>query len=140
MSKVYELITNQIIERLEEGVIPWRRPFQSHIPVNWNTQRAYRGINTLLLPKGEYATFNQIRKAGGKVKKGEKSHIAIFWKLLEKKNEDEEIEKIPMARYYRVFEINTQVEGLESKRKYVEYEHDPIQEAEQVRKDFIDAP
>lgn len=140
MSNVYEIVTNQIIERLEEGVVPWRRPFQSHIPVNWNTQRPYRGINTILLPEGEYATFNQIKKAGGKVKKGEKSHIAIFWKLLEKENEDGEIEKIPIARYYRVFEINTQVEGLESRRKIVEYEHDPIKEAEKIKDNYIDKP
>ena len=140
MSNVYEIVTNQIIKRLEEGVIPWRRPFQSHIPVNWQTQRAYRGINTILLPAGEYATFNQIKKAGGRIKKGEKSHIAIFWKLLEKENEDGEIVKIPIARYYRVFEINTQVIGLESRRKIVEYEHDPIEEAEKIKDNYIDAP
>lgn len=141
MSKVYELITNQIIERLEEGVIPWRRPFQSHIPVNWNTQRAYRGINTLLLPKGEYATFNQIKKAGGKVKKGERSYVAVFWKLIEKEDEETgEIEKIPLARYYRVFEINTQVEGLESRRKIIEYDNDPIELAEKVKDNYKDGP
>src|SRR5690606_27743422 len=125
----YEIVTNPIIKRLAEGVITRWRPLQSHLPANWQTHRAYRAINTILLPPGEYATCNQMKKAGGKVKKGEKGHIVIFWKLLEKENEDGEIEKIPIARYYRVFEINTQVEGLESRRKIVEYEHDPIQEA-----------
>lgn len=141
MSKVYEIVTNQIIERLEEGTIPWRRPFQSHIAVNWQTQRSYRGINTILLPEGEYATFNQIKKAGGKIKKGEKSRIAIFWKLLEKENKKtEETEHIPIARYYRVFEINTQVEGLESRRKIIEYDNDPIEEAEKIKKNYMDRP
>lgn len=141
MSKVYEIVTNRIIEKLEEGVVPWRRPFQSSIPVNWLTQKAYRGINTLLLPEGEYATFNQIKKAGGRVKKGEKSHIVIFWKLIEKEdNESEKTKKIPIARYYRVFEINTQVEGLQSKRKIIEYDNDPIANAEQIKKQYIDGP
>lgn len=70
---IYELVTNRIIEKLEKGVVPWRKPWgnsSSTTAVNWTNQKAYRGINTLLLEPGEYATFNQIKAAGGKVKKG----------------------------------------------------------------------
>lgn len=142
--KVYELITQKIIEKLEKGVIPWKQPFSNYRAVNWRTQRPYRGINVLLLEPGEYATFKQIKESGGKVKKGEKSHIVVFWRLLEKeKTNDEgetEITKIPLLRYYRVFEINTQCEGLKSKRKIIEHEHDPIQEAEEILSNFEDCP
>lgn len=44
-------------------------------------------------------------------------------------------------RYYNVFEINTQCEGLESKRKpEVTYDHNPVLEAEKIIKNFMDCP
>ncbi|WP_252281384.1 zincin-like metallopeptidase domain-containing protein [Peribacillus frigoritolerans] len=49
--------------------------------------------------------------------------------------------KIPLLRYYRVFEINTQVEGLQSKRNLEEtFEHDPIEAAENIVKGYINSP
>lgn len=140
--KIYEMVTNRIMEKLKEGTIPWRRPFSNFSPVNWATQREYRGINTLLLePGGEYATFKQIKDAGGKVKKGEKANLVVFWKWLEIKDEEtEEVKNIPFLRYYHVFEINTQVEGLESKRKIVEYNHDPLEKAEEIIANYKDKP
>ncbi|AIG26823.1 ArdC-like ssDNA-binding domain-containing protein [Brevibacillus laterosporus] len=69
MSKVYGIITNKIIKLLEEGVAPWRKPWNSiGLAVNWVTQKPYRGINTMLLKPGEYATKKQIKNAGGKIK------------------------------------------------------------------------
>lgn len=138
---VYELVTEKILEQLEKGVIPWRKPWTNANAVNWVTQKPYRGINTMLLEPGEYATFKQISDAGGKVKKGEKSHIVVFWTWLEKEDQDtNEIKKIPFLRYYRVFEINTQVEGLKSKRDVQQYEHNPIEEAEKIFKGYINCP
>lgn len=142
-ASVYEIVTQKIIEKLEQGVIPWRKPWtNSGGAVNWNTQKPYRGINSMLLEPGEYATFKQIQEAGGKVKKGAKSEIVVFWKWLEKDNEETgKKENFPLLRFYRVFEINSQVEGLESKRQTVEaFEHNPIEEAEKLVKGYIDAP
>ncbi len=139
--KIYDMITNKIIEKLGAGTVPWRQPFVNGIAVNWKTQKPYRGINTMLLDGGEYATFNQIKEAGGNVKKGEKSHIVVFWKWLEKEDEESgEIENIPYLRYYRVFEVGSQVEGLEPKRKERAYQHDPIQEAEKIKEQYVNAP
>ncbi|WP_431803362.1 ArdC-like ssDNA-binding domain-containing protein [Halobacillus andaensis] len=101
--KIYEMITNQIIEKLEQGVVPWRRPWVNGIAVNWKTQKPYRGINTMLLDGGEYATFKQIKEAGGKVKKGEKSHIVVFWKMM--KFEDEETEEEKRSLCYGIIEF-----------------------------------
>jgi antirestriction protein ArdC len=139
--KIYEMITDQIVKKLEEGTVPWRKPFRNGVAVNWTTQKPYRGINTMLLDGGEYATFKQIKKASGKVKKGEKSHIVVFWKLVQVEEEEEEKEKkIPLLRYYRVFEIGSQVEGLEAKRETETFRHDPIEEAEKIQSHYIDAP
>ncbi|MED4456166.1 zincin-like metallopeptidase domain-containing protein [Metabacillus fastidiosus] len=139
---VYEMVTNKIIEKLEQGTIPWRKPWTGQaMAVNWNTQKPYRGINTMLLEPGEYATFKQISEAGGKVKKGAKSEIVVFWKFLEKENEEGEKENIPFLKYYRVFNIATQVEGLKSKRGEVEtYTHDKMEECENIIKGYMDKP
>lgn len=139
--KVYEMITNQIIKKLEKGVIPWQKPWVNGIAKNWETQKAYRGINIMLLDGGEYATFNQIKKAGGKVKKGAKSEIVVFWKMYKTKDKetDEEI-TIPLLRYYRVFKVGEQTEGIKPKQVKVEFDHDPIECAERVKDNYIDKP
>lgn len=143
MSKsVYEIITNKIIEKLEKGTVPWNKPFSS--ARNWVTQKEYRGINALLLDGGEYATFNQIKKAGGRVKKGAESEIVVFWKMIKITEEDEEtgeeIEKqIPLLRYYRVFKVGEQTTGIEPKGKN-KIIHNPIEEAEKIIKGFKDSP
>jgi antirestriction protein ArdC len=44
---------------------------------------------------------------GGSIKKGEKAQEVIFWKWLEKENKETgEKEKIPLLKYYRVFNID----------------------------------
>ncbi|OUS68521.1 antirestriction protein [Paenibacillus sp. MY03] len=140
--KIYEMVTERIVKLLESGVVPWRRPWRSGAAVNWLTQKPYRGINALLLDAGEYASFKRITEAGGTVKKGVKGEIVVFWKWLEKKDEETgETEKIPLLRYYKVFNIATQCEGLESKRNSEPaYEHDPIEEAERLVTGYADRP
>ncbi|MEF3355779.1 zincin-like metallopeptidase domain-containing protein [Paenibacillus sp. GYB006] len=136
---VYEIVTERILELLAAGVVPWRRPWVVSGAVNWISQRPYRGINTLLLPPGEYATYKQITEAGGSVK-GAKSQIVVFWRWLEKEDADTgEAEKIPMLRYYRVFDIKD-CKGIKSKRKEISFDHDPIAEAEAIVDGYIDAP
>ena len=116
---VYEIITARIIEQLEAGTIPWRKPWTGTSEGAYNrvSKKPYSFINQMLLEHtGEYATFNQWKNAGAKIKKGAKSEIVVFWKV-QKKEEDQpdgtkkEI-KIPVLRYYRVFHI-TQTEGVE---------------------------
>ena len=136
---VYEIVTERILELLAAGVVPWRRPWVVSGAVNWISQRPYRGINTLLLPPGEYATYKQITEAGGSVK-GAKSQIVVFWRWLEKEDADTgEAEKIPMLRYYRVFDIKD-CKGIKSKRKEIRFDHDPIAEAEAIVDGYADAP
>jgi len=137
---VYQMVTDRIIEKLENGVIPWKNPMQNFQAVNWKTGKAYRGINAILLDGGEYATFKVIKENGGKVKKGEKSQIAIFWKMWETEDNEGEKINIPLMRYYNVFEINTQVEGLESKRPLKIYDNDPIKEAEAIKDNYMGGP
>ena len=49
MNKVYSIITETIIKKLEEGVIPWKMPWSSGAPKNLVSGKSYRGINIFLL-------------------------------------------------------------------------------------------
>ena len=96
----------------------------------------------MLLDPGEYATFPQIEKAGGKVKKGQKAQIAVLWKFGNEVDDDgnETGKKTAWMRYYNVFNIETQCEGLTSRRKVIERNNDPIQAAEQIKEGYKDCP
>jgi antirestriction protein ArdC len=42
----YEIVTERIINLLEQGVIPWRRPWAATgLPRNLVSKKPYRGIN-----------------------------------------------------------------------------------------------
>jgi len=97
MPSVYEIVTERIIAKLEEGVIPWRRPWhtESGLPRNLVSGKEYRGVNVFLLGCQGYAspywlTFKQARELGGSVKKGAKGTPIIFWRWLEAQDLDPE--------------------------------------------------
>ncbi len=114
---IYAEITNRIVAEMEQGIIPWRKPWMaSGSAVSHVTGKPYSLLNQILLGSpGEYLTFKQCSDEGGKVRKGEKSHIVVFWKWLEKEDEKTgEKQTIPFLRYYNVFHID-QCEGIDPK-------------------------
>jgi antirestriction protein ArdC len=46
-SSVYDIITEQIVQQLESGVAPWRKPWNIAPPANLVSGKPYRGINVL---------------------------------------------------------------------------------------------
>ena len=135
-----EVLVGKILEKLSQGIIPWRKSWSvNDRAVNWTTQKAYRGINSLLLEGGEYATMNQISAAGGKVIKGSKGHPVAFFKWMQNEEADDN-KGFPLLRYYTVFEINTQCEGLKSKRKVKETTVTPIEQAEKLIEGYATIP
>jgi antirestriction protein ArdC len=121
MSKVnaYQVVKDRIIELMEQGTVPWRKPWTGGGEAcNLISKWPYRGVDHLLWNTSGYAcpywaTFNQIKKKGGKVKKGEKSAPAVFWKWYEREDpKSGEITEKPILRYYRVFNLE-QTEGIE---------------------------
>jgi len=139
-TSVYQVITDRIIGLLQNGVIPWQQPWKnSNQPAqNLITKKPYRGINVFLLNSLRYAspfwlTFKQAQELGGHVKRGEKSSPVVFWKWLEGISQTTgEKERIPLLRYYSVFNC-AQCEGItvpavsETLR-----EHSPVKAAETV--------
>ena len=137
MASVAEIVTNTIIKRLESGVIPWHKEWTGGEAVNYITQKPYTGINRLLLDGGEYLTFKQIQDKGGKIKKGAKSSIVVFYKPLEIPDEDtDEIKTVKLLRYYRVFSIND-VEGIESKQTITDKPIYSIENCQKIIDDYI---
>ena len=139
---IYEEITNRIINQLENGEIPWHKPWHGVSDGAYNrvSKKPYSLLNQMLLKHdGEYATYKQWTDLGGKVKKGEKSEIVVFWKILQvEENNNGKIEKksIPLLRYINVFHVS-QVDGIEPKTiKLVE--HEPIEEAENIKKGYVE--
>jgi antirestriction protein ArdC len=118
---IYEQITDRVIVLLEKGTVPWRKPWttQAGFPRNLVTKKPYRGINVFLLHAMSYEspywlTYRQAQELGGNVRKGEKACPVVFWKQLEVEDKKTgETEKIPMLRFYYVFNAS-QCDGLKN--------------------------
>lgn len=138
------MVTERIINQLEKGEIPWKKPWAKCLDGTFNrvTRRPYSLLNKLLLLHGgEYATFKQWEQVGGRVKKGEKAEIVVFWKMqdLAEKNENGDIEmkQIPLLRYYNVFHIS-QVDNVLPLIKTENFGTKPIEKAEKILHEYID--
>ena len=121
----YEELTNTIIAKLEDGVLPWRRPWDpskcsaAKSPMNPVTGRTYRGINALALAMSPRAfggdprwmSYRQAAARGWQVRKGEKGAIVFFYKKLEVGSDDEDSRTIPLLRAYVVFHAS-QLDGI----------------------------
>jgi antirestriction protein ArdC len=118
---LYQSITNQIVAMLERGTVPWHRPWTvpgpEGLPKNLVSRQPYRGINVFILLASQYdspywLTFNQAKKLGGHINKGERSSMVVFWNWLDKEtgeldsNGNRAVEKIPFLRYYNVFNVS----------------------------------
>jgi antirestriction protein ArdC len=54
---IYQAVTDRILEALDRGVVPWRKPWTSRnsMPVSLSTGKPYRGVNTILLAMAGYS-------------------------------------------------------------------------------------
>lgn len=141
---VYEIVNSRILELLESGTVPWRKTWNvgSSMPVNICSKKEYRGVNVFLLACMPYSspywmTFKQCQEKGGHIIKGQKSTPVIFWKWLDRKetettDTDAVSGKIPMLRFYNVFNME-QTEGIEPPVTTVTVNtFTPIERAEQI--------
>jgi antirestriction protein ArdC len=126
---VFDVVTGRLIEALERGTVPWRKEWDApgfRIPLNLTSGKPYQGINFFLLSlAGEtfgapyWLTFRQALERGGHVRKGEQGVPVFFWKVLDRKREDndsgpdnEHTSRRFVARYYTVFNVE-QCDGIE---------------------------
>lgn len=114
---IYAEISNRIVAEMEQGTIPWQKPWvSSGSCISYATGKPYSLLNQMLLGRpGEYLTFNQCQQVGGRIRKGEKASMVVFWKWLEQEDEETgEKKEVPFLRYYNVFHID-QCERLRAK-------------------------
>ena len=140
---IYAAITDRIIAQMEQGIIPWQKPWiSSGKAISHATGKPYSLLNQMLLGKpGEYLTFKQCVEAGGHVKKGEKSSMVVFWKWIEQEDEETgKTKELPFLRYYNVFHID-QCEGIQA--KYITEAHFPdgastVETAQEIIYDYLE--
>lgn len=125
---LYEEITTQIIAELEEGSVPWVKPWGRPdvsaplaMPVNAATGRRYSGINVLMLWGAvvktgfacqSWVTFRQAVALGGHVRKGERGTTVVYVDRFVPDDErkrardtGDEPQAIPFLRRFTVFNI-----------------------------------
>ena len=152
---VNEIITNQIIDRIEKAkrtgeTFEWVKPFGDNscvMPVSYEQSRNYTGINRLLLPADEYCTAQKASDLGCHIRKGSHGFIVVYFNLIPEKDENGEVlrdkdgneMKRGFLKYYRVFSrqdiIDQTGENLPSKFPMKHYDHKEMDE--QLRKTLL---
>lgn len=114
-NNVYQQVTDRIIQQLENGALPWLKPWaaDSSADKNFITQKPYSGINTLILGMSGFnnpawATYQQWASKGFQVKKGEKATQIVFFKPMSKTSTNEssgelETSNFAILKTYAVF-------------------------------------
>jgi antirestriction protein ArdC len=116
---VYQEITNAIIDRLEDAGT-WKKSWACFgtdgLPTRV-TGRTYRGINRFILmvqsrSNPTWLTYNQAKKLGGMVRKGERGTKIVFYKpiIIEDKETGEET-SFPLVKSFSVFNVE-QIDDL----------------------------
>lgn len=145
---LYQEVTDRILAALRNGVCPWRKDWSAtnDTPRNWDN-RPYRGINWLMLStlayeSPVYVTFKKALDLGGKVRKGEKGQLVVFWKFFKTRDIDPSTGKnktIPMLRHYHVFNI-AQCENLPERPALNVRPFEPLAECERIVADMPHRP
>ena len=131
---LYQRITDTIVAQLEQGRVPWVQPWGDlpgtaavGMPRNAATNRAYSGINVMLLwasgtalayPTQRWLTFKQALGLGGCVRRGEKGTPVVYADRFTPEQEreraqqnGEEARSIAFLKQYTVFNA-AQCDGL----------------------------
>jgi antirestriction protein ArdC len=126
-AEIYAQVNDRILAALEQGIIPWMRPWTGRLPTNYDTGREYRGVNILTLGISEmvrcyyspyWLTFRQAQKHGGHIKKGERATYIVLsekkFREIEKEDGSKEQKIYHFVRSFPVFNWE-QTEGVPKK-------------------------
>lgn len=139
----YQKVTDAILAKLEDGVIPWHRNWKDPAltAVSHATGKPYSGIiNQMLLEPGEHITFNAAKAEGGHIRKGARSKPVLFFKMVRKTEKDENGEETvkvyPFPKIDYVFNVRD-TEGVNAKFADVSSEETRDLDAEAVIDDYL---
>jgi antirestriction protein ArdC len=129
MRDLYQEVTDKILSQLEQGCVPWVRPWISTephggMPYNAVSGKHYRGINVALLgmacfPSSGWLTYKQAQDIGANVRKGEKGSTIVFYKPFAVKDKNAipdasgnvKEKLIPLLKSFTVFNV-AQIDNL----------------------------
>jgi hypothetical protein len=150
---IYNMITDKVISMFKNAkASDYHRPWKDDaffIPINFESKKPYRGVNRLLLQERigfagafrnpYFLTFNQIKKHGGRLKKGTRGYEVVYYSiryivpadkntgrkaysstntqkvidyLAKNKLTEDIVTRIPMIRYYNVYN-GASIEGID---------------------------
>ena len=150
---IYKMITDKVISMFKNAkASDYHRAWKDDaffIPINFDSKKPYRGVNRLLLQERigfagafrnpYFLTFNQIKKHGGKLKKGTRGYEVVYYSiryivpadkntgrkaysstntqkvidyLAKNKLSEDIVTRIPMIRYYNVYN-GASIEGID---------------------------
>ena len=123
---LYDEVTNRIVAEMEQGVVPWVRPWSRSaaplgMPRSAASRKNYSGINILILwdaviRRGfagqEWLTFRQALSLGGHVRKGERGTVICYADSFIPKAERERVQtsgddpsRVPFLKRFTVFNV-----------------------------------
>lgn len=134
---VAEIVTARIIEAMEAGNIPWRKPWTAQGgPTSLSTGKPYRGFNELVLnwyqqaagyPLPLWGTWKQAEALGGRVKADEAKnyeYVVLFKPMTKEDPATGKDKKFFMMRYFRVYNV-AQMEDIEIPQRFLT-EREPV--------------
>lgn len=131
-SSLYEDVTARIVAEMEQGCVPWVKPWDASgislsLPRSAATGKTYSGINILILwdavirrgfAAQEWLTFRQALGLGGNIRKGERGTTICYADRFIPENERQRAKEqgedpaaIPFLKRFTVFNVE-QCEGL----------------------------
>ena len=131
-ASLYDDVTGRIVAELEQGTVPWVKPWASAgaalgLPRSAATRRNYSGINILILwdaviergfASQDWLTFRQALSLGGHVRKGERGAVICYADRFIPKGERERAREqgedpnaVPFLKRFTVFNVE-QCDGL----------------------------
>ena len=124
---LYQEVTDRIVAAIEAGTPPWVKPWSvsDQRPRNATTNRAYRGVNYVLLgleadakgyPDSRWLTFRQAAELGAHVRGDQRGTTVVFYKLTELPEQSADrtaiqMRTVPLLRSFTVFNV-AQIDGL----------------------------
>jgi antirestriction protein ArdC len=124
-AELAEEISQKFINQLEQGVVPWKKPWSPTAGCrlqNYYSKRPYRVINVLLLGLASmesgyespaWTTYKAAADKGAQVRKGEKATRIVYWGRVDKIDKATgEDASFFMCKMYNVFNTD-QIDGIE---------------------------
>jgi len=141
MKKAYEIIVEQILDKLDWNLLPWQQNWTGGSICNYLTNTEYRGMNKLVLAfdtyeDKRYLTMNQVRKLKWRIKKWSKSQKIIYWQYNDTDNEKLEY---PIIKYYNVFNVDS-VEWITIDKPKVITESNKYKAVNTLLNNYVDWP